>query len=191
MKKACMLAILIVAFCGLTVFAYGDSVGETIGYVREIDGDVVHIVGEPLTENGFPDVFVKIGSAPIYDLLTGFRVYAEDILNDMDIRMAYRVQKTEPFHAMVVWLNWDDDDAAVFTVTVSDNINNNADGVAFLCANSRYRVELTHDTLIIDPLYGEISPKDIFAGMELFIWVDMITASTPALVYPNKVVVVV
>jgi hypothetical protein len=176
-------------FCvGLTVFAYADNVGETIGYVIDIYEDVIFISGEPLG-NGFPNALVKIGDAPIYDLRTGTRAFADEIEIDMDVRAIYNVYE-EPFDALVVWLNWDDDDAAVFTVTASENITASADGMVFLSTEGKYRVALTHDTIILDPYQGLLSPADVVPGMEFFVWVDMITASTPALVYPDKVVVV-
>jgi len=183
-------AFIIVALSSLTVFADGDNVGETIGYVMEINGDIVHIAGESLTENGFSDVLISVGNAPVYDLISGFRVYVEDIEQDMGIRTAYYAGSAEPFPAVVVWLNWNDDDAAVFTVVVSENINSGADGMVFLSTDGKYRVAITPDTIILDPYYGLLLPEDIVPGMEFFVWVDMITASTPALVYPDKVVVV-
>jgi hypothetical protein len=180
----------------LTVSAANDNVGETIGYVVEFNGDIVHVVGEPLDESGFSGAFVQLGNAPVYDLRTGFRVPAEAIQKDMDIRMAYRVPQgansgsTEPFHAIVAWLNWNEDDAAVFTVEVSENSSYGIEGLVFLSADGKYRIVLTPETLIIDPHYGILSPSEISAGMEFFVWVDILTASTPALVYPEKVVVV-
>jgi hypothetical protein len=175
---------------GLTVFAYGDNVGETIGYVSDIHGEVICIEGEPLTEHGFSDVFIRLGNAPVYDLLTGFRVCSEDIFPDTDIRAAYTITRNEPFPAVVVWLNWDNEHAAAFTVTASENINTGSDETVFLCKNGKYCVVIAPETIIIDPHYGTLSHEDITSGMEFFVWVDMITASTPALVYPDKVVVV-
>jgi len=108
----------------------------------------------------------------------------------MDIRVAYQIRKTEPFPAVVAWLNWNDENAAVFTVTVSENIVGDENDVIFLSADGKYRVALTPETIIYDPIHGLLSPREISHGTELFVWVDMITASSPALVFPDKVVVV-
>ncbi|MCL2578268.1 MAG: hypothetical protein FWE27_09545 [Defluviitaleaceae bacterium] len=189
MKKI-ILFIFIVLMQSLTVFCLNDNVGEIIGYVVEVHGDIVHIIGEPLTEDGFSDALIRLGNAPIYDLRTGFRVDVYDIEKDMDIRMAFKTSDAEPFSAMVVWLNWNDNDAAVFTVVASENINIGEDDAIFLSADGKYRVALTPETIILDPYSGILLPCDIAPGMEFFVWVDMITASTPALVYPDKVVVV-
>ncbi|MCL2225024.1 MAG: hypothetical protein FWB96_08685 [Defluviitaleaceae bacterium] len=168
----------------------GFSVEEIIGYVVEINDDIVHIVGEPFAEEGFSDTLIRVGNAPVYDLRTGFRAGKYDIVQDMDIRTAFSYSGTEPFPAVVVWLNWNDDNAAVFTVVASENINTSEDSTVFLSADGKYRVALTPETMILCPYNGYLSPWDITSGTELFVWVDMITASTPALVYPDKVVVV-
>ncbi|MCL2047981.1 MAG: hypothetical protein FWG87_04565 [Defluviitaleaceae bacterium] len=188
---------IIILFSGLTVFAYdvnvnttGENVGETIGYVINIHGDILHIDGEPLTVSDFSNVLVNIARAPIYDLRTGFRVLSQSIREDTALRVAYEIGGGEPFPAVAAWLNWDDDDAAAFTVEVSESISAGYSDTAFLSADGKYRVTLTPETLIFDPFHGILSPSDIVHGMELFVWVDMITASTPALVYPDKVVVV-
>jgi hypothetical protein len=190
MKKYFALLILICAFWNLTAFAYGDNVGETIGFVADFYGDTVYIAGEPLNAHGLKDVYVCVGDAPVYDLTTGFRAFASEIEIGTDIRAAYFAEGAEPFGALIVWLNWDNDDAAGFTVVVSENINFAADGTVFLSADGKYRVAVSPNTLIIDPHTGLLSPEEITPGMEFFVWVDMITASTPALVYPDKVVLV-
>ncbi|MCL1863851.1 MAG: hypothetical protein FWF78_09830 [Defluviitaleaceae bacterium] len=195
MKKMVLLSILFTVFAHLTAYAHGDNVGETIGYVIDIEGDVVHFVGEPVTPRGFSNARVSIGGAPVYDLRTGYRVSVDDIMVDDDIRIAYHVPlsqsgKLEPYPAVVAWLNWDCDTAAVFTVVVSDNISSSEESTVFLCENERYRVAITPDTIIQDQYSGRLTPADIHPGMEFFVWVDVLTASTPALVYPHKVVVV-
>lgn len=173
----------------LTVIGVGGNVGEIIGYVTDIYGDIVHIVGEPPDNDEILQAQIQIGNAPVYDLRTGFRVPASEITTDMDIRVVFGSSE-EPLSAKVVWLNWDDEDAAVFTVVASDNINFSADGAVFLSADGKYRVALTPETEILHPIHGWISPTQITPGTEFFVWVDMITASTPALVFPDKVVVV-
>ena len=189
MKKILFTICFFVIFPGLTTFAYNDSVEEIVGFVADIDGDIIHIMGEPLTSNGLYEAYIFLDNAPIYDLRTGLRVPAENIKKDMDIRAAYQINE-DFINAVVIWLNWDFDDAAVFTVTVSENINNCTDGVVFLSTDGRYRVSLTTETIIQDPGHGFIYPEDILPGMELFVWVDTVTASTPALVFPDKVVLV-
>ncbi|MCL1842887.1 MAG: hypothetical protein FWF79_03670 [Defluviitaleaceae bacterium] len=175
----------------LTVFAVGDNVGETIGFAEDIFDDAVRVVGEPLTASGYSSAYVSIGNAPVYDLLTGLRVDASEIYRGTEIRVAYDTRRgVEPFPAIVVWLNWGYEDAAVFTVVVSDNIRGDGDSTVFLCADEKYRVSLDSDTIIFDPHLGFLSHDNIRPGMEFFVWVDMITASTPALVFPEKVVVV-
>ena len=191
--KTCIFAIiaaLFLALQGLTVFGNPDNVGETIGFVMELSGDVLHVVGEPLNERGFSSVLVCVYDAPVYDLRTGFLVGAHAITEDSDVRVAYDLWGDEPHSAVVVWLNWSCVDAAAFTVIVGENIVSGEDAAIFLCANEKYRVAVTAETTIYDPRRGHLSPADIVPGMEFFVWTDMITASSPALVYPEKIVVV-
>ena len=168
----------------------GSKIGETIGYAAEFDGSRLRIIGEPLTDSGLEDVVIYVGAAPIYDLLTGFPADIGAINEDMSVRAVYSVGGYEPFDALAVWLNWDYDDAAVFTVMVSGSISYGEDHCIFLCSDGKFRVTLAPDTVIIDPYYGFLSPGDVKPGQEFFIWVDMVTASTPALVYPDQVVLV-
>ena len=162
-----------------------EAISETIGSVVDFAGDGLHIVGEPLTAAGHSDIIVDISDARIYDLRTGFPVGADFIKKDMSVRVAYDTSKT----ALAVWLNCDDEDSAVFSVVVSDNIQYGHDSSVFLCTDGKYRVTLSPETIIVDP-YGELSPADILPGQEFFLWVDMITASSPSLVYPDKVVLI-
>lgn len=193
MKKFFFACFCFVLISCTTVFA-ANEISETIGYVQEICGGVAYVVGEPLKDSGYTAVAVNIGDAPIYDLRTGFRVFAHEIQADMDIRVAYIIPENpradDIFSAVVVWLNWDDDDAAVFTVTVSENITYGADNLVFLSADGKYRVALTPETQILDPAQGSLTLRDIEPGMEFFVWVDILTASTPALIYPEKMVLV-
>ena len=161
------------------------KVGETIGQVISVNDYLLHVIGEPLTPSGEYGVIVNIENAPIYDLLTGFPAYISDIEDGMSVRIAYIGQT-----AIAVWLNCDYEDSAVFTVVVSDNIQYGSEHSVFLCTDGKYRVTLSHKTVIIDPAMGDLMPHDIVPGMEFFVWVDMITASSPALVYPNKVVLI-
>jgi len=185
-----LLCMALAAFAGLTVIAANDNVGETIGYVAGTGDGIVHIIGEPLTDAGLPDVLVLVGDAPVYDLITGFPVQVCCIVPDIGIRVAYIADKNEPFSAVVLWLNWDYDDAAVFSVVAGENMRYSADDVVFLSADGKYRVAFMPDTLIVCPHNGRLSAQDIEPGMEFFLWVDMITASTPALVYPHKAVLI-
>lgn len=189
MKK--LIAMLTVLFLFSSMPVLAEAIGETAGYVADIHGNLVHVAGEPLTPTGRESVIVNINNAPIYNLISGFRAGIEDIAPGMEIRVAYRTSaKTEPFPAVVAWLNWDHPNAAVFTVTVSENIYRDAGGTVFLSADGKYRVSLSSDTIMQCPYYGSLSHHEIRPGMEFFIWVDMITASTPALVYPDKIVLV-
>jgi len=165
------------------------NIGETIGEVVSINGHYLHVTGDPLTPLGKPSITANIKNAPIYDLLTGFPACITDITPDMSIRIAY-IQKAGEAVAIAVWLNCDYEDSAAFTVVVSDNIQYGGDHSAFLSADGKYRVTLSPKTSIIDPYTGDLTPLCIVPGMEFFVWVDMITASSPSLVYPSKVVLI-
>jgi len=166
------------------------EIGETIGTIIEIKNDELRIMGESLNEPGCSDVTVKIGMAPIYDLITGFPVCHTDIKTGMNARIAYNAIKSGIKPAVVVWLNCSYENSAVFTAVVSDNIQYGNNFCVFLCSDGKYRVTLSHETEIIDPIYGVLLPSDIVPGQEFFIWVDMITASHPSIVYPDKVVLI-
>jgi len=197
MKKwRCMPALILVlamtVTLNLTVKATNDTleteIDETIGIIEIYDGDFLYVLGDALTYNGLDDIAIQIGDAPIYDLLTGLPACASSILAGMEVRAAYIRQADEHAQAIAIWLNPSHEDAAVFSTVVSDNIYYGPDYTVFLSADGRYRVTLTLDTYIYVPGYGEISPEDIMPGQKFFVWVDMITASSPALVFPDKVV---
>ena len=194
MKKISIICLTIMAISGMyscNVLAYQTKVGETIGVVINLTEDILYIEGEPITSYGAHKVAVDISSTPIYDLLTGFPVTKQVIYNDMSVRIAYEISPSGKKNALVVWLNCGYEDSAVFTVVVSDNIQYGSDHCVFLCVDGKYRVTITPQTVIMNPNYnGEIFPFDIYPGQELFIWVDMITASSPSIVYPDKVVVI-
>lgn len=190
MRKFVLLLVVLIFTASVPVFGNAYKIGETIGYVVEFDGEFLHIVGEPVRDLGLSDVIVRVGNVPIYDLLTGFPVDSDEIFEDVSIRMVYSLYEGEPLDALTIWLNWDFDDAAVFTVVVSGSIQYGEDFCIFLSADEKYRVTLTPDTVIIDPYYGRLSLADVEPGQEFFLWVDMITASAPALVYPDKAVLV-
>ncbi|MCL2286965.1 MAG: hypothetical protein FWC32_11475 [Firmicutes bacterium] len=175
----------------LTILSAGgmyisEEIYETVGIVVSLNGNQLHIIGESLTEFGHADVVVDITNARIYNLQTGFPVDISFIGSGMSARVAYNESET----ALAVWLNCDNENSAVFSVVVSDNIQYGGDYCVFLCTDGKYRVTLSGQTVIIDPHYGELSPIDILPGQELFLWVDMITASSPSLVYPDKVVLI-
>jgi len=191
--KAAIISVLILALTPhLTVKATNvtleTEIDETIGIVDDYNGDYLYIVGEALTYNGYDDVIIQVGDAPIYDLLTGLPVYAGSMQAGMEARIAYIRQADEYPQAVAIWLNPSHEDAAVFSTIVSDNIYYGRDYTVFLSACGRYRINLTMDTYIFVPGYGEIAHDAIVPGQEFFIWVDMITASSPALVFPDKVV---
>jgi len=166
------------------------EIGETVGTITNVGDGNLRVVGEPLNAAGLRDIKVDIGTAPIYDLVTGFPVCISNIEPDMNVRIAYETSKMGIAAAVAVWLNCDYEDSAVFTVVVSENIQYGHDFCVFLSADGKYRVTLTPDTEIIDPDYGELLPHDILPGQEFFVWVDMITASSPSIVYPDKVVLI-
>jgi hypothetical protein len=193
MKKYLFPLLLALAFAGmqyLTVRAANDMyVGEILGVITRKQGDCLRIEGEVLTEAGFPDVRICIDGAPVYDLITGLPVALTEIKTGMSVRAAFLIDDgPEPYPAVVVWLNSCHPEAAVFSAHVSENIRYEGDYCTFLSADGKYRIIFTEDTYIYDPDYGTLSIADILPGQEYFIWVDMITASCPALVYPDKAV---
>ena len=189
MKKIIFALCLILASC-LTVLASSGMyrIGETIGYAADFDGKILHIIGEAITPDGREDVLINIANAPIYNLQTGFQVGASAIYEGMSVRSAYSVSQSEPFDALAIWLNWNLDDAAVFSVVTSGNIQYGDNSCVFLSEDGKYRITIAENTAIICPRRGRLSFRDISPGQEFFVWVDMITASSPAEVFPDKIV---
>ncbi|MCL2840611.1 MAG: hypothetical protein FWE05_07525 [Defluviitaleaceae bacterium] len=190
MKKMiiCLVAVLI-AFQSLTVLAVGDNVNETIGTILSIENDKIRVKGEAITDGGQTEIVIHVGDAPIFDLRTGLPVSLQNVSPNMGIRAAYEIVGTDtPAKAVAIWLNPEDEDAAVFTVLVSENIQYGTDGVVFLSVDEKYRVVLNQESQILDYNHAPLTSANIVPGMEFFVWVDMITASCPALVYPDKVV---
>ena len=166
------------------------QIDETIGIIEALDWDYLHVSGEPLTLDGLYSAVINIGDAPIYDLITGLPVRASQLRIGMEVRVAYVQYDDDLPQAIAVWLHPSHKDAAVFTTIVSENIQYGPGYAVFLSQDGKYRVTLTSDTYIYDPEYGIITPEDVLPGQEYFVWVDMITASSPALVFPDKVVLI-
>jgi len=173
----------------LTVIVMGDTVGETLGHVLKIEDGFIYLQGEVITKDGFNEVKIKVGDAPIYDLITGSRKMLDDIKIDMSIRAAYLLNEGDTLaQAITIWLNWEENDAAVFTTYVSENITYGEEAVFFLSEDKKYRIVLTLETPVYTFGDKKLSIQKIKPGMEFFVWVDMITAGSPALVYPYKIV---
>ena len=193
MKRWTIIFILALALIPhLTVNAAGVNlemeIDETIGIIEDSKWGELHIIGEALTYGGLDEVVMQIGDAPIYDLTSGLPVSVSSIKAGMEARVAYYQYEDDLPQAVAIWLHPSHEDAAVFSTTVSDNIYYGADYTVFLSACGRYRITLTEDTFIFVPGLGPITLEDIVPGQEFFVWVDTITASSPALVYPDKVV---
>jgi len=193
MKK--LLLILVMALLlGPQVNAANDTmvaeIDETIGIIVDFDGDFLRLVGEALTANGYDEVMLLLGDAPVYDLITGLSVSATAINPGMEARVAYFYEPEFFPQTVTVWLHPTHENAAVFTASVSDNIQYGSGYCVFLSADGRYRITLTDDIFIYDPIHGVLTSKDIEPGQMFFAWVDMITASSPALVYPDKIVLI-
>jgi len=187
MKRWFFFALIMVFIPCLTVKASNDNfnVNETIGIVKDFCGDFLFVSGEALTPFGFDDVELRVGDAPVFDLLTGLPVSVLSLQPGVEVRVAYM---GDPPQATAIWLHPNHENSAAFTVMVSDNIQYGLGYCVFLSADGRYRVTLTEDTYVLDVEYGQISPEDVVPGQAFFVWVDMITASSPAIVYPEKVV---
>ena len=194
-KWTLIFALLLAATPCLTALA-GDAtfethvIDETIGIIDVCDLGFIHVSGEALTPGGFDSAIIQLGDAPAFDLLTGLPIALDSLERGMEVRVAYYQQPGHLPQAVTLWLHPNHEDAAVFTTIVSENIQYGLDYCVFLSADGRYRITLTTDTLIFDPSHGSMAPADIVPGQEFFVWVDMITASSPSLVYPDKVVLI-
>ncbi|MCL2604392.1 MAG: hypothetical protein FWD90_07930 [Defluviitaleaceae bacterium] len=193
-RSALIAGIAFILACTPYLTAYASDVmyvGETQGIITRVNRDRVRIEGEVLTDGGFTIVDVNVKNAPVYDLITGQRVSYTEARRGMSARAAYAVDTLPPpYPAVVLWLNACHNDAAVFTAVVSENIRWEAGHCVFLTADGRYRVTLSSETPVYGPRYERMAVGEIMPGQEFFIWVDSITASCPALVYPDKAVLV-
>lgn len=167
---------------------------ETLGIVASVSDECIFVVGEPLTNDGLPEVIVNISGAPVYDLMTGYPADISHIAEGMLVRVAYDHHSTETdpplADAAVVWLNYGVEGSAAFKATVSENILYSEDHCEFMTADGKYRITLTPETFIFNTDDGYIEPGDIAPGVSMFVWVDMVTASSPAQVYPDKVMLI-
>ena len=178
----------------LTVRAAGDmNIAETMGCVVAVEGQAVRVVGEPLTPGGLRDVWVDMAHGSVYDLRTGLRVAPAHVAQlpvGTTARIAYMPGPQEPLHGVVLWLHGCHPQAAVFSAVASEDMYREADYCTFLSVCGKFRIVLDETTDLYDPARGALCPTGLLPGQELFIWVDSITASTPALVYPHRAVVV-
>ena len=167
-----------------------EQVDETIGVILDYDNGYLQIHGDPLTPGGFFEATIDIGDAPIYNLLTGLPASVNSLVPGTQVRTAYFSHPDAAPQAVAIWLHPNHKNAAAFTITVSDNIQYGHGYCNFLSTDGRYRIILTDDTYILDPTYGPQAPEYIEPGQTMFVWVDVLTASSPALVYPEKVVTI-
>lgn len=185
MKKIVITLLIYLTICTAGGMYIPDEIHETIGMVENIQGSLLDFYGED-TLYGPHEITLDAKHALVYDLFTGHLVEYWDITPGTPARIAYDLQGD----AIIVWLNYESYGAAALSVIVSDNIQYSSDACVFLSADGKYRVALEEDTIIIDPIKGEMTFADVAPGQEYFLWVDMITASAPSLVYPEKVVLV-
>lgn len=167
---------------------------EMMGVVAAVADECVLVVGEPLSDEGWPEVLLHVLDAPVYDLMTGCLVGPEEITEGAWVRVAYGypLTDTEPplADASEIWLHYGEDGSAAFKAMVSENIQYDEESCTFMTADGKYRVTLTPETQIIDINRGYADPADIRPGLSMFVWVDMVTASSPAQAYPDKVVLI-
>jgi hypothetical protein len=191
MRKRFFCFVLMAVLClkGLTAYAgNGMYLDEIYGQVITVEGEYISIDGELLSppyELG--QITLDIGMALVYDLISGYPVYASSVYPGMTVRASYNNRH----FADTLWLNCGDPRAAAFKATVSENIYYiDEDESVFLTHDGKYRVTISPETLVIDPYVGLINAYDIYPGQQMFIWAEMVTASSPAQVYPEKVVII-
>ena len=191
MKPKSLLTIAFILTFALTAFISDDTfeIGEIIGVIETLDDGAAYISGETLFGD-LGSALIELGDAPVYNLLTGLPVLHEELLIGMEVRIAYALEVDAIPQAITLWLYPNNENAAVFTARVSENIQYGPDYCSFLSSDGRYRIILYDDSYIFDPFMERIHPTDIIPGQEFFVWVDMITASSPSLVYPDKVVMI-
>jgi hypothetical protein len=179
---------MVVLSAHLTVFAVDDMyLQEVLGHVVSNQDGYVQIVGESLTIPGMMGTFtLYAGEASLYDLLNGYPAHVDALPEGATVRAVY----TPDYYAHTVWFNLGAEGSAAFKAMVSDNIYYGEEGCVFLTDDGKYRVTVSPETRVIDPYYGQMAAHDIRPGYEMFIWVDMVTASFPAQVFPEKVVFV-
>lgn len=190
MPKPILFVLILAGIClnGLTAYAdNGMYLQEIYGYVTDRQYDCIQIEGEWLTQPGIAgQVTLDTSMALVYDLLTGFPVHTDMIDEGMTVRASYGYGG----YADTIWLNCDDPRAAAFKATVSENIYYSRNESVFLTHDGKYRITLSPHTLVIDPYVGLIGADEIEPGQQMFIWAEMVTASCPAQVYPEKVVII-
>ena len=185
MKKRLLILALLLALC--PTIAQAQAIQEIIGVIEAVQNGTLQIYGECLITEQLQTVNMYIGDAPVYDLKTGFPSCVSQISTGMSVRAAFMPPDAA---SVIIWLNALEPDTAVFSITVSDNIQYGSDYCVFLSDDGKYRITLTAETHIFDPLQGQLAPWEIRPDQEFFVWVDMITAGYPAQVYPSQVVLI-
>jgi hypothetical protein len=182
LKKAILLSLTVVlmAVGGLTAYAH-NGMNDIVGVVLSNRDGVLSVYNED--EPDF-EVSCLISETDAYDLLTGLPADPGSIGEGAYIRVFGSDSRP------VVWINCWEEGAAAFKATVSENIQYADYSCNFLTCDEKYRVTLSGDTVIYDPALGFIGPSDIRPGQEMFVWLDMVTASCPAQAYPDQVVLI-
>jgi hypothetical protein len=158
-----------------------NGMNEVVGVVLSNSGGVLSVSDEDKPEL---EVLCLISETDAYDLLTGLPADPASIGEGAYVRVFGTDSRP------VVWINCWEEGAAAFKATVSENIQYEDLSCNFLTCDEKYRVTLSSDTVIYDPVIGFISPADIRPGQEMFVWLDMVTASCPAQAYPDQVVLI-
>ncbi|MDR1664670.1 MAG: hypothetical protein LBR83_07110 [Clostridiales bacterium] len=194
-KFTVLLALLLIFSPARRVFAYDGA--EAFGVVVWDENDWLRLADAAIVGDGYFDgaetfgeeISVHIGGAAVYDLLTGFPAGASGIREGMTVRLGLSGPPSRDMAADEVWMNYGEEGAAAFLAVVSENIQYGEGYCTFTTYDGKYRVTLTADTRITDPEYNFYAPEDIRPGQALFVWVDMVTASSPAQAYPDKAVI--
>jgi hypothetical protein len=174
------LALVLSVMCGLTAWARGDM-NDMVGVVISNRDGLLSVA-----DQREPDLewTCLVSEADVFDLLTGLPAEPEAMAEGSYIRVF------EAGNRPVIWINCFEEGAAAFKATVSENIQYFDNACNFLTCDEKYRVTLTPETVIYDPDTGFIGPSDILPGQEMFVWLDMVTASCPAQAYPDQVVLI-
>jgi hypothetical protein len=174
------LTINLLAMSSLTAIAL-NGMNDIVGVVLSNRDGMLSISDED--EPDF-EVLCLVNETDAYDLLTGLPADPGSISEGAYVRVFGSDSRP------VVWINCWEEGAAAFKATVSENIQYADLSCNFLTCDEKYRVTLSGDTVIYDPAVGFISPADIRPGQEMFVWLDMVTASCPAQAYPDQVVLI-
>jgi len=186
------LTLLLAVLCNTHTAAFWEdwqnSTSETYGAATPRADGYLQVSGMALTDGAWDDVLLCLQDAWVYDLRTGFAAEPAAITHGDAVRVVYEPAGDAFGTAVWVYLHAGEPDAAGLRVTAGEPVWHTATGCHFMTPDGKYHLRIPPEATLFDAHGAPLSATDIVPGTEMFVWANSLTASFPAQVVPQKIV---